>query len=438
MRTLPFGRLLTGLVLTLFGCAPGDEGREDATPAALTAAGACPSVNELTLPAGFCATVFHDGIAGARHLVITPTGDVYVARQSGPQGSGSTGIAALRDTTGDGRADVVEEFGEFGGSGIALIGEHLYFATDTSVIRYRLPGDGGLVPREPAEVIVQSLPQQRSHAAKSLAHDASGNLWVGIGAPSNNCGGSTDRQAGARGQDPCPELERQAGVWRFDADVPGQDQGAGERWASGIRNSVALAYNPTDGSLWVVQHGRDQLDLVSSGQYSAEDNATRPAEELLHLEQGSTFSWPYCFFDLQTTTRLVAPEYSSTGWAERCAEFPEPVATFGAHWAPNALLFYTGEQFPERYRGGAFIAFHGSWNRAPLPQDGYNVVFQPLAGGSAAGEHEIFASGFPGVTPIESPGSAIYRPMSLGQGPDGALYIGDSVQGRIWRVWYAE
>src|SRR5690606_4859455 len=160
---------------------------------------------------------------------------------------------ALRDSTGDGRADLVERFGEYRGSGIELIEGYLYFATDTSVVRYQLPRDGSLVPTEPGEMAVSGFPRQQAHAPKQLAY-GNGNLWVGIGAPSNACGGATDRQAGARGQDPCPELERQAGVWRFDPDSVGQQQADGERWAWGIRNSVALAFNPSDGEVWVVQH----------------------------------------------------------------------------------------------------------------------------------------------------------------------------------------
>lgn len=391
-----------------------------------------PDNGGLTLPAGFCALVVHDGVGPARHLVVDDDGDIYVALQE-EAGQSTNGIVALRDTSGDGRADIVERFGEYRGSGIEIIEDHLYFATDTSVVRYRLPTDGPLVPAGGAEMVIGGFLRQQTHAAKSLAY-GNGNLWVGIGAPSNACGGSTDRQAGARGQDPCPELERQAGVWRFDAGRVGQQQADGERWAWGIRNSVALAFNPADGEVWVVQHGRDQLDLVSNREYDAEDNATRPAEELLRLEQGTAYSWPYCFYDLETSQRLVAPEYASSDWADRCGEFPEPVAVFGAHWAPNDLLFYTGDQFPERYRGGAFIAFHGSWNRAPLPQAGYMVVFQPLSGSTAAGDHEIFADGFAGASPVSSPGAAEHRPMGLAQGPDGSLYISDSVEGTVWRV----
>jgi glucose/arabinose dehydrogenase len=99
-------------------------------------------------------------------------------------------------------------------------------------------------------------------------------------------------------------------------------------------------------------------------------------------------------------------------------------------------MFYTGTQFPARYRNGAFIAFHGSWNRAPMPQDGYNVTFQPFAGGKASGKGEIFASGFAGKDPLMNPGEATYRADGVAQAPDGSLYISDSQKGRIWRVFY--
>ena len=117
-----------------------------------------------------------------------------------------------------------------------------------------------------------------------------------------------------------------------------------------------------------------------------------------------------------------------------CAQKRAPVAAFPAHWAPNDLALYHGDQFPARYRGGAFIAFHGSWNRAPFPQAGYNVVFQPFADGKPTGTYEVFADGFAGA--VKEPGRAAHRPAGLAVGPDGALYVADDAHGRIWRIVY--
>lgn len=109
---------------------------------------------------------------------------------------------------------------------------------------------------------------------------------------------------------------------------------------------------------------------------------------------------------------------------------------FPGHWAPNDLLFYRGDQFPERYKRGAFIAFHGSTNRAPYPQAGYFVCFVPFQDGAPTGEWEVFADGFPGVEPIVNTSDAQYRPVGLAEGPDGSLYITESRQGKIWRVLF--
>jgi glucose/arabinose dehydrogenase len=155
------------------------------------------------------------------------------------------------------------------------------------------------------------------------------------------------------------------------------------------------------------------------------------------VEQGGEYGWPYCYYDPTQNRLVLAPEYGGDGKkVGECAQKKGPVAAFPAHWAPNALVFYTGTMFPASYRGGAFIAFHGSWNRAPEPQDGYNVVFQPMANGQASGPYQIFADGFAG--PRKEPGLAAHRPAGLAVGPDGALYITDDQAGTVWRVSYKQ
>jgi len=377
-----------------------------------------PDNGGLRLPTGFCAQVVADNVGRARHLVVADDGTIYVNTLD-------RGVVLLRDTTGDGRADVVQPLGTPPGTGVALRDGWLYYASEDAVYRRR-PPDGT------PEAVVLGLPAERSHRAKSIALGPDGALYVNIGAPSNACQ-PRDRARGLPGLDPCPELATRAGVWRFAADRPRQRQADGERWVTGLRNAVALAVRPQDGRLYAVQHGRDQLDLFPP--FTAQDNAERPAEEFLRLDRGADFGWPYCYYDLQTRAKVLAPEYGGDGRTiGRCAQAAPTLLALPAHWAPNALLFYRGTQFPARYRGGAFVAFHGSWNRAPLPQGGYNVVFIPFQGDQPTGGWEVFADGFAGPNP--QPSTAHHRPSGLAEGPDGSLYIGDSVRGTIWRVRY--
>jgi glucose/arabinose dehydrogenase len=393
---------------------------------------ACDEGNgDITLPDGFCALVFADDLGAARHLAITDKGDVYVSMS---RGKGS--IVALRDANGDGRADVKEEFGDRFGTGIALHEGYLYASDSRSVVRYKMT-EGKLTPDSAPETVIDDFPQQRSHNAKSFTFDDQGHLFVNVGAPSNACQ-VRDRVKGEPGQSPCPQREWQASIWKFDAAKIGQTQrDDGTRYASGIRNSVAISWDPGSKSVYVVQHGRDQLSTIAPEHFDANDNAEAPAEEFLKLSEGADFMWPYCYFDPRNGKKLLGPEYGGDGAkVGDCDKAPRPLVAFPGHWGPNDILFYSGSQFPAKYRGGAFIAFHGSWNRAPLPQGGYNVVFVPMENGKPSGDWEGFADGFKGKDPLQRPDDARYRPTGLAQGPDGSLYIVDSEKGRIWRVVY--
>jgi glucose/arabinose dehydrogenase len=259
-------------------------------------------------------------------------------------------------------------------------------------------------------------------------------MYVSIGAPSNACQ-PEDRRPKVPGQDPCPLLETSGGIWRFDENRLGQKQADGKRFATGLRQMPALTYY--DGALYTVMNNRDQLDYLWPDLFKPEDNQTRPAEVMYRVDENSNFGWPFCFADLQTGKLLLNPEYGGDGKIEgQCTKYVLPIATFPAHWAPVDVMFYTGTQFPPKYRGGAFIAFHGSWNRAPAVQDGYNVTFQPFAGGKPSGKYEVFADGFAGAQPPRNPNQATYRADGVAQAPDGSLYIAESAKGRIWRVFY--
>jgi glucose/arabinose dehydrogenase len=390
---------------------------------------ACDSDNGgITLPAGFCAVVVADQVGAPRHLAVAPNGDLFVALERGRGGGG--GLLALRDTTGDGKADVRQGIGSEAGTGVALGKGALYFSTASTVYRFALR-PGALAPLGPPDVIVKDLPTG-GHAARNLALSSDGRtLFVNVGSATNSCQ-VADRAAESPGKDPCAELAIRAGVWRFDAERHDQTQAQGARFATGIRNAVGLAVAP-DGQLWATQHGRDQLGQNWPKLFTLEQSAEKPSEELFPIHDGDDFGWPYCYHDLELGHLVLAPEYGGDGkQVGRCAQKKEPAVAFPGHWAPDGLTFYGAAQFPAHYRGGAFIAFHGSWNRAPLPQAGYRIVFIPFADGKPVGTYETFADGFW----KEDPAGPKHRPVGVAVGPDGSLYITDDAAGRIWRVMY--
>lgn len=388
----------------------------------------------LNLPEGFSALVFADSLGQTRHLEVNTNGDVYASLSSLKNGGG---IVCLRDQNQDGRADVVKYHGIYDGTGIGLHNGYLYFGADTLIVRYKLT-EGELVPSENAEIIAAGFTVENQHSSKPMTFDQNGNMYVTVGAPANACQ-EQDRTKGSPGIDPCPLLDLHGGIWRFKSDVLNQDQAKnGYRFATGIRNAVAITWNNTENKLYALQHGRDQLGQFYPEIYSDEQSSLLPAEEFLLVEDGSDFGWPYCYFDPAQNKKVLAPEYGGDGLKiERCSAADDPILAFPAHTAPNDILFYSGTMFPEKYKDGAFVAFHGSWNRAPQPQEGYYVVFVPFKGSIPSGEWEVFASGFAGVDVVKSPRDAQHRPCGLAQGPDGSLYVSDDVSGRIYRIVYS-
>ena len=392
-----------------------------------------PENGGLTLPAGFCASIAADNVGLARHLVVSPRGDLYAMLNEERPGGG---VVALRDADGDGRFERRETFGTgLHGTGIGWRNDYLYVGADNKIVRYRM-AVGELVPTAQPEVIVDGFPVQRAHPTKPLAFGDNGEMYVAVGAPSNACQ-EPDRRPNVAGQKPCSLLELHGGIWKYSADQPGQKHTTGKRIATGIRHDVGITWNPAAHALFAVQNGRDSLDTLWPKLFTAQQNANLTGEELQRVTEGSNFGWPYCFFDLSQKKRVAAPEYGGDGKQEGdCAQYDKPIATFPAHNAPLSVMFYAGMQFPAEYRNGAFVAFHGSWNRAPFAMDGYNVRFVPFKGDAVAGADRVFASGFQGRGQIMTPTDAEHRPVGLAQGRDGSILVSDDVKGRIWRISY--
>jgi len=399
-----------------------------------------PDNGGIDLPPGFRALVVADNLVAGRKIdkdtdnlrfiTVAPNGDLYAKTLWG-------GILALRDTDGDGRFDQKQEFGAGGGTGIALHDGWLYASTNSSVYRYKYT-PGQLVPSGEPQTIVTGLPDEHNtHNAKAFAFDGQGRLLVEVGSP-YNVYSDGDRSLNAKGKDPVEFQKTHGGFWRFDANKPNQTQADGYRFSTGHRHSIALAWNPTSNAFFMAMMGRDQLNTVDPVHYTADDNAERIAEEFHLLTDGVNLGWPYTYWDPLRKARMIAPEFGGDNNKQADpAKYDAPLIAFPAHWAPLQMTLYTGTQFPAKYHGGMFIAFHGSWNRAPKPQAGYNVAFVPFdAKGMPTGSYEVFASGFPGKEVFTNLRDARYRPGGVAVGPDGSLYISDTNKGRIWRVFY--
>jgi len=397
----------------------------------------------LELADGFEALVVVDSIGPARHLAIRDNGDIYVKLNIS---KGDKGNVALRDVDGDGKADSVVRFGDYPNDGslateMKIHNDYLYFSSEKVIYRQKLEKDRLVPEGKPETVLTDDHPHgSHWHITKPVAFDDKGSMYIPFGAPSNACQDLVHTPGGVpgiQGLDPCPELELHGGIWKFDATRTGLTQKDGQKIATGLRSIVGLTWSDRFSKLFAVVHGRDDLHMLWPEKYTAWQSAMLPAETLIQVGEGDNYGWPYQYFDQMQGKYVLAPEYGGDGkMPPRDGKLAMPAIGFPAHWAPNDLLFYTGDQFPERYRNGAFIAFHGSTNRAPYPQAGYFVCFVPFKDGKPNGQWEVFANGFAGVDPVVNVSDAKHRPMGLAMGPDGSLYISDSRKGKIWRVLF--
>jgi glucose/arabinose dehydrogenase len=302
------GPLVALTVIGSLGCAKTDgssSGTASSTSSTSTVASSsttCPGDNGgITLPAGFCATVFADTIGHARHIVVNSNGDVYVNTWSGQYFSSPAHpggfLVALRDTSNDGVADVVKRFGpdslhgSGGGTGIGLYQGSLYAeqfgAKSARIVRYAISTDS-MTPTSPtSETIVSGLPTSGDHPMHPFVIGPAGDLYMDVGSATNSCQ-IKNRTLESPGRKPCTELLTRAGIWRYDASTINQTFSPKERYATGIRNAVGIAFDPS-GQLYSTQHGRDQLAENWPKLYTPDQGQNLPAEELLKIVKGGDY-----------------------------------------------------------------------------------------------------------------------------------------------------
>ena len=260
------------------------------------------------------------------------------------------GIVALRDLGSDGKVDSITYFGDYkaekgyGPTEMRIYNGYIYFSTKDAIYRYKLTPNK-LVPESKIEVVL-TYGIYTSHIGKTLAFDDDGHMYVNFGSLTNNCQ-IDDRTPESPGQYPCPEFAKHAGIWRFDAKKLNQSQDDGVRYATGLRDGIAMDWNHATNSLFVVEHGRDQLHQHWPSLYSEWENAMLPSEEFFEVKEGMNGGWPYYYYDQLQNKKVVSPEYRGVDLSE--VDVPQnPIIGFPGHWAPNDLFFYTGNQFPDR------------------------------------------------------------------------------------------
>ena len=328
----------------------------------------------LTLPGGFNAVIIAANLGSTRHIAVTPEGNIYVRLIKLKNGKGTIELHESGD-----KAEVVTSFGDFTGTGIFIKNGYLYTSSNHDVYRYKLNSKNEVIDPDHPEKIISGLIGRSGHPEKAITLDNGGNIYVNIGSLSNICSDREDKKD-------CPVLDSTAGIWQFKADKPNQHFSDGIHYATGLRNVVGMAWNQQDNQLFVTQNGRDNLHAFFPDLYTAQQSAELPAECMFAIKKGDNAGWPYVYYDWMQHKNMLGPEYGGDGKKAADSKFINPVAAYPGHYAPVGLLFYTGSQFPEKYKNGAFIAFHGSWNRAPEPQAGYFVVFQPFKDGKPDGK----------------------------------------------------
>jgi len=272
----------------------------------------------LFLPDGFGAITVVDSVGESRHLAVNDNGDIYIKLRIT---TGDKGNVALRDTNKDGKADIIQRFGDYPNDGrfaneMRIHKGYLYFSSELVIYRQKL-NKGELIPKGKPEILLTDPYPIRWHNAKTLAFDNKGGMYVTFSAPTNACELATQQSGDSsvviKGEYPCSQLDILGGIWRYDDSKMNQKKSDGRRYATGLRSVVAMTWNEDDNSLYALNHGRDYLNTRAPNYFSEWDNTVLPAEEFMKINRGDDFGWPYTYYDHFKGKRMLAPEYGGDG-----------------------------------------------------------------------------------------------------------------------------
>lgn len=346
-----------------------------------------PADAALHLPPGFEIAVWAANLEGPRNMALAPNGDIFVAESS------SGRISLFRDDNRDGLADRRFTFssGLNYPFGLAFHGNALYVGSEDAVVAFPYRSGQTSASGEPRPIA--PLPRG-GHPTRNVIFNRDGSkMYVAVGSASN-----------VRPEDP-----PRAAITEMNPD--GSDR---TTLAWGMRNPIGLAWEPTTGTLWTSVNERDDLgdDLVP--------------DYITDVRRGAFYGWPYSYLGPNEDPRRAGER------RDLVAKAVVPSLLIEAHSAAIGLVFYQGTMFPPPYRGGAFVALHGSWNRSK--RTGYKVIFVPFRNGRPAGGYDDFVDGW---SPDENRRRVWGRPVGLLILPDGSLLIADDGGDVIWRVTYS-
>ncbi|WP_061137016.1 PQQ-dependent sugar dehydrogenase [Caballeronia fortuita] len=369
-------------------------------------------------PEGFDVTAFGTGLVHPRWLATLPNGDVLVAESNAPaqhdENAGIKGfvmkkvmkragaavpspdrITLLRDADGDGVAETRTVFIDNLHSpfGMALVGDDLYVADTDAILRFKYESGATQITTPGEQFIDLPAGDINHHWTKNIIASRDGKkLYVTVGSNSNAAENGIDAE---RGRAAIMEVDIETRQTRL--------------FATGLRNPNGMAWQPQSGALWTVVNERDELGNELVPDY------------LTSVRDGAFYGWPYSYYGAHVDER-VKPQRPDLVQAAIAPDY-----AVGAHTASLGLAFYDGNAFPERYRNGAFIGQHGSWNRKP--RSGYEVIFVPFDNGKPSGPPQDFLTGF-----LSSDGHALGRPVGVVVDAKGALLVADDVGNTVWRV----